>query len=174
MDQALGIEKASLTPVGGVNSCPPDLYKNALWFTPIYGNHPGMASKALAFSMEMQMSWLTLLAPHALSHVSKVTSSSSSQAQLNEEELAFSMDIALGERVAPPSRMVAKPEAEAVAQSMDIAIGERFAAPSSEVASSPAITPTRKRRVGERFGNRYRGAGWHSGVPLRVKNVRSS
>jgi hypothetical protein len=117
-------------------------------------------------SMEMQMSWLTLLAPHALSHVSTVTSSSSSQDQPNEEELAFSMDIALGERVAPPRRMVAstsgkqaQPETEAVAQSMDIAIGERFAAPSSEVASSPAITPSRKRRVGERFGNRYRGAG---------------
>jgi hypothetical protein len=166
MDQALGIEKESLVPVVDFNSCLLDIYKNALWFTPIFGNHPGMASQALAFSVEMQMSWLTLLAPHALSHVSTVTSSSSSQDQPNEEELAQSMDIALGERFTASSRMLActsgkhaQSELEPVAQSMDVAIGERVAAPSSIVESNPAITPIRKRRAGERFGNRYRGAG---------------
>jgi hypothetical protein len=91
-----------------------------------------------------------------------VTSSSSSQDQPNEEELALSMDIALGERIAPPSRMIAstsskqaQPIAEELAQSMDVAIGERVAAPSSIVESNPAIAPIRKRRVGDR----YRSAG---------------
>jgi hypothetical protein len=166
MDQALGIEKVPLAPVVSLNSCLLDPSKNALWFTPAFGNHLGMASQALAFSMEMQMGLIALLAPHAMSHLSTVTSSSGSQDQPNEDELAYSMDIALGERFTAPCRMVVstygkqtQQKAEEAVQSMDIAIGERFAAPSSEVASSPAITPSRKRRVGERFGNRYRGAG---------------
>jgi hypothetical protein len=93
-------------------------------------------------------------------------SNSGSQDQTTPDELAYSMDITLGERFTAPGSTVAtssgipaQPKAEELAQSMDVAIGERFAAPSSIVPSSLAITPSRKRRVGERFGNRYRGAG---------------
>jgi hypothetical protein len=166
MDQALGIEKESLAPVVGFNSRLLDLYKNAFCIAPVLSNLSDAAAHAFALCVELQMGWIALLAPNTLSHVSTVASCSSSQDQTTPDELAFSMDIALGERVAPPSRMVAstfgkqaQPTAEVLAQSMDVAIGERFAAPSSIVASSPAITPNRKRRVGERFGSRYRGTG---------------
>jgi hypothetical protein len=167
MDQALGIEKESLAPVVGFNSCLLDLYKNAFCLAPVLSNLSDAAAQVFASYVELQMGLIALLAPNTLSHVSTVASSSRSQVQPNEEELAFSMDIALGQRFTAPSRMVARttakqqaePEAEELAQNMDIAIGERFAAPSSEVANSPEITPSRKRRVGERFGNRYRGAG---------------
>jgi hypothetical protein len=166
MDQALGIEKESLTPVVSFNSYSLDLYKSAFCIVPVLSNFSDMATHAFASCVELQMGLIALLAPHPLSQVSTVTSCSSSQDQPNEEELAFSMDVALGERFAASSRMLActsgkhaQPEEEAVAQSMDVAIGEHFAAPSSIVASSPEITPVRKRRVGKRYGDRSRGAG---------------
>jgi hypothetical protein len=167
MDQALGIEKESLVPVVGFNSRLLDLYQNAFCIAPVLSNLSDAAAQVFASCVELEMGLIALLAPHTLSRVSTVASSSgSSQDQPNEEELAYSMDIALGERFAAASRMdasnsssQAQPNEEELAYSMDVVIGERFAAPSSEVASSPAITPSRKRRVGERFGNRYRGAG---------------
>ena len=168
MDQALGIEKEYLAaPVVGFNSRILDLYKNAFCIAPLLSNLSDAAVHAFASCVELQMGLIAPLAPQALSHVSTVASTSgNSQNRPNEDESALSMDIALGERVEPPSRMVAstsgqqaQPIADELAQSMDVAIGERYAAPSSIVASSPAITPSRKRRVGERFGNRYRGAG---------------
>jgi hypothetical protein len=167
MDQALGIGKESPAPVVGLNSCLLDLYRNVFCIAPVLSNLSDAAVHAFASCVELQMGLIAPLAPQALSHVSTVASTSgNSQNRPNEDESALSMDIALGERVEPPSRMVAstsgqqaQPIADELAQSMDVAIGERYAAPSSIVASSPAITPSRKRRVGERFGNRYRGAG---------------
>jgi hypothetical protein len=166
MDQALGIEKESLTPVVSFNSYSLDLYKNAFCIVPVLSNLSDAAAHASAFCVELEMGWIALLAPHALSHVSTVARSSRSQDQPNEEELAFSMDIALGESFAAPGSTVAtssgipaQPKAVELAQSMDAVIGERFAAPGSIVPSSPANTPIRKRRVGERYGDRSRGAG---------------
>jgi hypothetical protein len=160
MDQALGVQKESLVPVVGVNSCLLDIYKKALWLTPTFGNHLDMA-QALGLSMEVQMSWLALLVRHVTSHVSTVVSSSGCRDRMTPDELAYSMDIALGERFTAPGSTVAsssgspaQPKAEELAQSMDVVIGERFAAP-----GSPANTPIRKRRVGERYGDRHRGAG---------------
>ena len=166
MDQALGIEKESLSPVVGSKSCLLDLYKNSFCIASVLSNHSDTAAHALASCVELQMGLIVLLAPHALSQVSTETSCSSSQDQPNEEELAFSMDIALGERFTASGRMPActsskhtQPEPEAVAQGRDVAVEERFAVPNSIVASSPAITPTRKRRVSDRIGNRHRVAG---------------
>jgi hypothetical protein len=166
MDQALGIEKESLAPVVGFNSCLLDLYQNAFCIAPVLSNLSDAAAQVFASCVELQMGLIALLAPNTLSHVSTVASSSRSQDQTTPDELAYSMDIALGERFAAASRMdasnsgrQAQPKAEELAQSMDVAIGERVAAPCGIVASSPAITPIRRRRVGERFGNRYRGAG---------------
>ena len=60
---------------------------------PVFGHLLLMASRAFAFSMEFQMNWLTLPAPHASSHVATL----GRQAQPTADELAYSMDIAIGE-----------------------------------------------------------------------------
>src|ERR1700694_353489 len=64
MDQALGIEKASLSTVVSLNSCVLD----------IFGNSLDLTAKSFAFCMEVQMNWLTLLPPYAFSHVAAVDS----------------------------------------------------------------------------------------------------
>ncbi len=96
MDQALGIEKASLSTVVSLNSCVLDIYQEALRFNPVFGNLFDLAAQAVACSIELQMSWLTLLAPPASSHVS----AAGSQAQPISDKLAQSMDIAIGTRAA--------------------------------------------------------------------------
>ncbi len=83
MDQALGIEKASLSTVVTLNSCALDIYQEALRFNPVFGNLFDLAAQAVACSIELQMSWLTLLAPPALSHVA----AAGSQSQPREEDL---------------------------------------------------------------------------------------
>jgi hypothetical protein len=70
---------------------------------PVFGNLLDMASRAFAFSMELQMNWLTLLAPRALLHVA----TQGRQAQPTADELAHSMDIAIGAQFEVPSGMVA-------------------------------------------------------------------
>jgi hypothetical protein len=102
MDQAIEIGKASLATYVHVNSCVLDIYKNASYFTPVFGNLLDVASQALAFSLELQMNWLTALAPHGLSHVeipgSTVAGNSGRRDETTEEGLAHSMDIATGAR----------------------------------------------------------------------------
>jgi hypothetical protein len=95
----------------------------------VFGNLLDMASRAFAFSMELQMNWLTLLAPHALSHVA---TQGGRQAQPTEDELAHSMDIAIGAQFEVPSSMVAgssgmqaQPTEEMPESNVDIAIGAR-------------------------------------------------
>ena len=104
MDQALGIQKASLSTVIISNSCVIDIYKNVFWFAPIVGNLFDMAAQSVTCSVELQMNWLSLLAPHASSHVAtpdgRVASSSGGQAQPKADALERSMDIATGARAA--------------------------------------------------------------------------
>jgi hypothetical protein len=104
MDQALGIEKASLATVVSLNSCVLDIYQEALRLNPVFGNLFDLVSQAVACSMELQMNWLTLLAPYALSDVatldSRVASSSGGQAQPKADVSERSMDIAIGARAA--------------------------------------------------------------------------
>jgi hypothetical protein len=135
MDRAIGIEKASLDTAR---------YKKTLWFAPV-GILFKAAAHAIGFCMEMRRSWLSLLAPHALSHVSTVASNPSSQSQL-PNELAYSMDIAIcPQHIAAPRSTVAsssgrkaqpQPTPDELAYSMDIAIGERFAVSSSTASIS--------------------------------------
>jgi hypothetical protein len=147
MDRAIGIEKASL-----------DIKKKASWFAPV-GILFKAATQAIASCIKLQLNWLTVRVPHALAHVSTVASNSSRQAQPTPDELAYSMDTAIGERFTassnadeggsgshsqptarvPESSMgIAKatPTPDELAYSMDIAIGERFTAPCRTVASS--------------------------------------
>ena len=139
MDQALGFGRESLAPVVGFNSCLLDLYKDAFYIVPVLSNLSDAAAHAFAICVELEMGWVALLAPHASTHVSPVVSiSASSHDQTTPDELAYSMDIALGERFAATSKMdagnsgkQAQPTAEVLAQTMDVAIGERVAAPGS-------------------------------------------
>ena len=96
MDQALGIEKASLSTVVAMNSCVFDIYQEALRFNPVFGNLFDLAAQAVACSIELQMNWLTMLAPPASSHFA----AAGSQAQPTEKDLAHSMDIAIRARAA--------------------------------------------------------------------------
>ncbi len=97
MDQALGLEQVSLVAVANLNLCALDIYKNALWSNPVFGNFLDITSQVLAFSLEMQMNCLSLLAPHAWVPVSTVAEGSGPHAA----ELERSMDIAIGERFTP-------------------------------------------------------------------------
>lgn len=106
MDRAIAIQKVSLSTFFSLNSFAVDIYKNALWSTPGFGNLLDMTSQALDFTMELQMNWLTMLAPHALWHIttprSLVASTSGRQNEPAADELAYSMDIAIGPDVASP------------------------------------------------------------------------
>ena len=104
MDRALGIEKASLSTVVSLNSSVLDIYETSLWFTPVFSNLLDMVSQAVACSMKLQMNWLTLLAPYALSHgaarESTLATNSGRQAEPTADVLERSMDIAIGMRKA--------------------------------------------------------------------------
>jgi hypothetical protein len=50
MDQALGIEKASLSTVVTLNSCVFDIYQEALRFTPVLGNLFDLVAQSVACS----------------------------------------------------------------------------------------------------------------------------
>lgn len=93
MDQAIGIEKASLSTVVTLNSCAIDVYQNLL----------DTAAKSFAFCMELQMSLLNLMASHVADTVESI---SGMQAQLTAEVLERSMDIAIGAQITAPSTMV--------------------------------------------------------------------
>ncbi len=115
MDRAIGIEK-----------------KKASWFAPV-GKLFKAAAQTIGFCMEMRRSWLSLLTPHASSHVGSAASNSSSHSKLSPDELAYSMDIAIGERfTAVPSSTVASNSdrqvptpAEVPENNVEIAIGAR-------------------------------------------------
>jgi hypothetical protein len=140
MDQALGIEKASLSTVVRLNACVLNIYQEALRFTPVFGNLFDLAAQAVACSIEFQMHLLAPLAPHAASHVaaaSPFASTSGGQPQPTPDDLAHSMDIAVGERFTAPSRTATsisggqaerRAKADGLERAMDIAIGIQKAA----------------------------------------------
>lgn len=133
MDQALGIQQTSLATLISLNSYAIETYQDALWFMPTSGDLLDTVSQAVAYSMAMQLSWLTLFAPHASSTVS---SNSGQQSEPTEDALAYSMDIAIGEQVTAPRSTVTrisggqtrqKADADMLERSMDIALGPRAA-----------------------------------------------
>jgi hypothetical protein len=143
IDQAME-EKASPLMVVRLNSYVLDIYKNAFMFAPAFGYLLDTAAKSFALCMEWQVNCLTLMASRAkegygtLLNVaapsSTVAGSSRGQAQPTAEELAHSMDIAIGERFIAPSSTVtsisggqAQPTEEVPESSMEIAIAARAA-----------------------------------------------
>jgi hypothetical protein len=143
MDRAIGIEKASLAAAVDLNSSVIDIYKNAFWFAPVFGEILDTAAKSFESCMKLQMNWLTLMVPHAEGSASSlsaaapsstVASSFGNQAQSTAEELAHSMDIAIGEggstqinAVTSISGGQAQPAAEAPERTMEIAMTARAA-----------------------------------------------
>jgi hypothetical protein len=120
MDQALAMEKASQATVVSFNSCMLD----------IFGNSLEMTAKSFAFCMELQMNWLTMLAPHVFSHVA----AAGEQAQPSVDDLTHSMDIVIGERAVTESNTVttisgsqARPAAEPQESGVDMAMSARAA-----------------------------------------------
>lgn len=147
MDRALGIHKVSLDSAVQLQSCAIEFYQAidicnyASSFTPVIGAFLDTAEKSFAqclelytHCMEMQRSWLTLLAPYALPYQETVASGSGSEAVATAEELAYHMDIAIGEAHTATGKMAARragvharmPTQEPE-YSMDIAMGSRAA-----------------------------------------------
>jgi hypothetical protein len=150
MDRALGIHKASLDSAVGLHSCAIEFYPAI----DIYNNQASLSASVLeAFidttaqsfaqcmelhvqCMEMHRSWLTLLAPYALSF--REVSSFMGQSSATPEDLAHHMDIAIGERHTAAGEMAASHAGRRTAhrikrakqspdESMDTAIGARAA-----------------------------------------------
>lgn len=128
MDQALVIEKASQATAASLNSYAIDFYKSSLWFAPAFNDLLDMAAQNLAFCMELQMNWLTLLTPYA----SSMASNSGNQVQATGDELARSMDVAIGERFAAPGSTV-------------MSVSNRQIRPTLEVSESAADIAMRAR-----------------------------
>jgi hypothetical protein len=144
MDKAIGIEKASLATVVGLNSAVVDIYKDAFGYAPVFGELFDTTAKSFALCIELQMNWLTMMVPHPNErsetslHVaapsSTVASSSGGQAEPQAEELAHSMDIAIRARdttqsnaVASNSGSQAQLSAEVPELSVGITMGARAA-----------------------------------------------
>lgn len=142
MDRALGIHKASLDSAVQLHSCAMelyqalDLYNNAAQFAPALAALIDAAAKSFAHCMELHAhcmeihrAWLTLLAPHALACTEASTFLHETEA--TAEELASSMDIAIGERHVAGDEMFAGFQtglaAQAAESGMDAAMGLRAA-----------------------------------------------
>jgi hypothetical protein len=130
MDQAIGIEKVSLTTFVSLNSSLIDIYKSAFCCSPVFSDLVDTAAKSLALSMEMQMNWLSMMLPPATGSLRVASSVDDPPARPVEDELADSMDVAIGADVASPVSTVSsisdnrsrRPE-EKREKDMDVAIG---------------------------------------------------
>jgi hypothetical protein len=119
MDRAIEIEQVSLAAVGYFNSWVLEIYENASWVAPIVSDLLGTAGNAFAFSMELQWSWLTLIAARA-----------------DKRSESLLPVAAPGSTVARGSASLAQTSAEVLERSMDIAIGAEFEAAGSTVENS--------------------------------------
>ncbi len=110
MDQALGIERASLSTVVQLNSSVLDVYRNSLWLAPAFSDLLDRAAKVFAFYVDLQTSWLHLMLPYATPEPEAVLhfeapfsadeSRLDSGAQPASEELARSVEIVIRRRMA--------------------------------------------------------------------------
>ncbi len=99
IDRALGIEEASLASLVRFNSSVFDCYRNTACLAPLVAQLIDAALQAFGFSVELQMAWLNLIAPHAWKWL-PLTSSSGRQTCPPADVLKRSMDIAIGARAA--------------------------------------------------------------------------
>jgi hypothetical protein len=118
MDRAIEIEKASLDTVVHLNSWTLETYENAFWIVPLFSDLYGAAMNAFAFSMELPMHWLAMIAPPG---------NQRSESSLRAAAPSSTVASGYGRRV--------QPTAEVLENSMDVAIGAEFEAPGSKVAN---------------------------------------
>jgi hypothetical protein len=105
MDRAIAAEVASLSPIARLNSSAIDIYKSIFWFAPAFDEWMNTAAQAITLCMELQSNCLMLFAQ--ASRLPGVFWSGVAQPDSGEQE---------------------QPSAEQLARSMDIAIGERYSA----------------------------------------------
>jgi hypothetical protein len=134
LEQVIELEKETLATAVRLHSYVLDLYRNAFWFAPLFGNLFDAGVRAIASCMESPQGWFALLVPQA---GRRVESGYEMHAQPSADQLAHCMDIAIGERftasgstvsssgstVASGSARRAQPAAEVPERSTDIAIG---------------------------------------------------
>jgi hypothetical protein len=65
MDQALGVEQASLSAAVEINEYLFDIYQKSFWITPAFADLFDTAAKTFAFYTNLQMSWFALMVPQA-------------------------------------------------------------------------------------------------------------
>lgn len=65
MDQALGVEQASLSAAVEINEYLFDIYQKSFWITPAFADLLDAAAKTFAFYTNLQMSWFALMVPQA-------------------------------------------------------------------------------------------------------------
>jgi hypothetical protein len=99
IDRALGIEEASLASVVRFNSSVLDFYWNTACLAPLVAQLIDAALQAFGFSVELQMAWLNLIAPHPWQWL-PLASNSGRQTYPPADVLERSMDIAIGGRAA--------------------------------------------------------------------------
>jgi hypothetical protein len=110
MDQALGVEKVSLSTLVDLNSTLFDIYKNSFWLAPVFSDFLDAAAKAFTLCIDLQMSCLAVALPHAklgseaLSQLAApgcaVWGNLGSQAHPAVEEVEQQMDVAMGKAIA--------------------------------------------------------------------------
>lgn len=147
MDRALGIHNASLDSAVQLHSCAMEFYQainicnQASWFSPAIETFIHTAAQSFAHCMklhthcmDMHRSWLALLAPYGLPYERIEVSSFGAEAAATAEELAYHMDIAIGERSFPVEEAFASHAgfhtglaAQSAESGMDIAMGSRAA-----------------------------------------------
>jgi len=120
MDQAIGMEKASLDAVLHMQSCVMDAcdvsnydvskFEAATCFTPALGNLFDVMVQTFTTFMELQLAWLTMMTPyaapktetvlHAVAPARKVTGIVRTMPHPPAQGLEHSMDIAIGAHAA--------------------------------------------------------------------------
>jgi len=145
MNRTIGKKEVSNPSLASGSSSKSDVLdvpaKKASLFAPVEKLFKA-AAHAVVSCMEMQRSWLARFAAHAMSRASTAASSSGNVPKPTPDDLAYSMDIALGERLtASSSRVIgssrhplasrsrinqSQPTQDDLAYGMDVAIGARY------------------------------------------------
>jgi hypothetical protein len=120
--QAIENEKTALSALVRINSYLLDVYKGAFPFAPVHRNFLYFSAQALARLMEFQMNWFSPV-PSTFAPAKDDSSN-----QQTDDELAYSMDIAIGERhvtVTSSSGTPARLPSEMREREMAVALGAR-------------------------------------------------
>jgi hypothetical protein len=99
MDQAIGIQKASLEAAVRLQTEVIDSYKHAAWCTPQFASWLDLVSQSLAYCMEWQMNLLSMLVPARPA----LGVGGSLALGANAEELEHSMDVGIGHHKNSPA-----------------------------------------------------------------------